>query len=252
VSTLRRLTGRLLRSVMRPPAPAIARVTATGFAMPEGVDRCIAVHAGTTTERVLPSGDLAAAADVVDRPGTWRLWAASKHRRRVQLMDAAGGLASTTYVYPLVSNADRDLRLHPTIDGRLVLVVNPAGGHVEVESVWVRDRRLVVEARPHRLEPDAPSVAVLCRRGGGELVLALDTDRGVLRLDMAEDVLASLAAGVWDLVADVAERRVPFARLLDDIRDKSAVYRFPALDVGEARIRAFFTRRNRLAIRVSR
>lgn len=144
--------------------------------------------------------------------------------------------------------------------------------HAEAGEIRIADGGITVHGRLHGAELGDPAWMEAHPRGGsatgfpvvripllgkeqhftaalpcGELAAAVAPD-GSSRPEATPDPM------VWDLWLRPADPAVPvrIARILDDVHDKSQVYRYPPLELPGATVAPFYTGDNDLALRLKR
>lgn len=148
-----------------------------------------------------------------------------------------------------------------TRDGHLAVRTWLRPAHAEVGDIGITDRSMTVGARLHGAPILDGAVVQLRLRGGSGTVhtvepLAEDDGRSFsFTVDCAELTAGTGAgSGIWNVSVRPAAGAPPvrFARLLDDVADRRDVFVYPAVTVGAAVVRPFYTADNNFSVTVTK
>ncbi|MGP4085088.1 transferase [Streptomyces sp. KR55] len=148
-----------------------------------------------------------------------------------------------------------------TKDGYLALRAWLRPAHAEVDGIDVTDRSMTVGARLHGASFQEGAAVHLRRRGGSGTVRSLeprpapDGRSFSFTVDYGELTAGTDAgSGVWDVFVRPAaqEPLIRVARLLDDLADRKEVFVHPAVTLGGAVLRPYYTVDNDLSLEVTK
>ncbi|MFG2551190.1 transferase [Streptomyces sp. NPDC048581] len=153
---------------------------------------------------------------------------------------------------------------YTTKDGYLAVRAWLRTAHAEVEGIDLADRTMTVRARLHGATLAEGAAVRLRPRGGKGVVRTLEPRAGsdgrafsftVDYRELATGHGAEAGSRVWDLsvqpgeAADTAPIRI--GRLLDDVADRKEIFVYPAVAVGDAAVRPYYTVDNDLSVEVT-
>lgn len=146
---------------------------------------------------------------------------------------------------------------YATKDGFLAVRTWLRPAHAEAGRLDLADGAMTVHARLHgaELSDDATALFRLRSDKGTTRSFPLRTDGSAFSFTAPFGELTGKAPGdqVWDAFLRPAAGAPPvrIGRLLDDVADRKAVCVYPALTVGEAAVRPYYTVDNDLAVEVT-
>ncbi|MGW0188700.1 hypothetical protein ACWDV7_23430 [Streptomyces sp. NPDC003362] len=197
--------------------------------------------------------------DLVLAEGRWDvflLWEPGAERQR--LRPGPRDLRALVDGRPRDRRAPLAVRIpYVTKDGHLAIRAWVRPAHAEVDRIDVTDRAVTVRARLHGVTLREEAAVRLRLRGGGGTVHTVRPVAGPDGHDFSVTVgHEELAAhtGVWDVFLQPAAEAplIRLARLLDDVADRKEVFVYPAVPVGDAAVRPYYTVDNDLSVEVTR